>query len=184
MIEINENYNSNEKVHYASLWLRIGAALVDGLVTSPIGFVIIYNFLTTKSFPLMIFLTILTMLYKPLMEWRYGATLGKMAFKIKVVNEEKGLISIDQAFGRYMPWIINHILSLISYSYIFQTTAFLEMDSVFNMDALSISSPIETANTIYFYIFLALIGSLIYDKKKQGVHDKIAKTLVIKVRQD
>jgi uncharacterized RDD family membrane protein YckC len=51
------------------------------------------------------------------------------------------------------------------------------------MDALSISSPIETVNTIYFYIFLALIGSLVYDKKKQGVHDKIAKTLVIKVGQ-
>ena len=61
------------------------------------------------------------------MEWRYSATIGKMASKIKVVDEHQEFISIDQAFGRYIPWIINHTFSLISYTYIFQSEAFIEM---------------------------------------------------------
>ena len=48
------------------------------------------------------------------------------------------------------------------------------------MAALSMESPIETSSTIYLYVFIIIIGSLIYDKRSQGIHDKIAKTFVIK----
>lgn len=178
---LDDNHDYKEEIEYAGGWIRTKAAIIDGFVTTPIGALIIYNFLSVKSFPLMIFYTILTMLYKPLMEWRYGATLGKMALKIKVVNENQEFLSFDQAFGRYIPWMINHILSLISYYYIFKTEAFLEMDSILHMEALSSPTPIETANTVYFFIFLFIIGSLIYDKRHQGFHDKIAKTIVIKI---
>jgi len=181
---MDENNSSQKDIKYAGFWIRVAAALVDGLVTLPIGLLITYNFLIIKSFPLMVLFTILGMLYKPLMEWRYGATLGKMALKIKVVSENLEFISLEQAFGRFMPWIINHVLSLISYFYIFQTEDFLKMDSISNMSALSMESPIETASTVYLYIFFIIIGTLIYDKRSQGIHDKIAKTLVIKVPKD
>ena len=177
---MDENNSSSEDVKYAGFWIRVAAALVDGFVTLPIGLLITYNFLSIKSYPLMILLTILSMFYKPLMEWRYGATLGKMALKIKVVSDDFEFINLEQAFGRYMPWVINHILSLLSYFYVFQTEAFLEMDSISNMAALSMESPIETSSTIYLYVFIIIIGSLIYDKRSQGIHDKIAKTFVIK----
>lgn len=178
---MDTNLSSPKEIKYAGFWIRVAASLVDGIVTTPIGILIIYNFIVIKSYPLMVLFTILSMLYKPLMEWRYGATLGKMALKIKVVNENQKFISLDQAFGRFMPWVINHTLSLISYYYIFQTDAFMEMDSILNMEALSTESPIETANTLYFFIFIIIIGSLIYDKRSQGIHDKIAQTFVIKV---
>jgi uncharacterized RDD family membrane protein YckC len=173
-------FDNNPKIEYGGVWPRFKAAFLDGLVTLPIGGLMMYNLFMVKSFPLLCFTTLLTILYKPLMEWRFGATVGKMVLQLKVVNEEHELITIDQAFGRSMPWIINHILSLISYFYLFQTTDFLAMTSFSNMDALTLSTPIETTSSIYFYIFLIMVGSLIYDKRKQGVHDKIAKTVVIK----
>ena len=57
------------------------------------------------------------------------------------------------------------------------------MNSMLNMEALSATSPIETTNTVYFYIFIVIMASLIYDKRKQGFHDKIARTFVIKVNK-
>ena len=65
---MDENNSSSEDVKYAGFWIRVAAALVDGLVTLPIGLLITYNFLSIKSYPLMILLTILSMFYKPLME--------------------------------------------------------------------------------------------------------------------
>lgn len=177
---LDDNTEQKNQIEYAGAWIRTKASLFDGLVTAPIGGIVIYNLLIVKSFPLLIFTTLLLLLYKPLMEWRYKATLGKMVCKIKVVNEKKEFLTIDQAFGRSIPWIINHALSLMSYYYIFQTEAFNKMNSIFNMEALSVSTPVENANTVYFFIFLVILGSLIYDKRYQGFHDKIAKTLVIK----
>jgi uncharacterized RDD family membrane protein YckC len=176
---IGNEMNNNPEIEYAGIWPRFKAAFIDGFVTLPLGGLMMYNLFMIKSFPLMCFTTLLTILYKPLMEWRYGATVGKMVLQLKVVNEEHQLLTIDQAFGRSLPWIINHVLSLISYFYLFQTDAFYEMTSLSNMDAITVSTPIETTSTIYFYIFLVMVGSLIYDKRKQGIHDKIAKTVVI-----
>ena len=172
--------NSNQEIQYAGAWLRVKAAFIDGLVTLPLGGLISYNLFIVKSFPLMCFIIFLTILYKPLMEWRFGATVGKMLIQLKVVNEEHKQLTIDQAFGRSIPWVINHLLSLISYFYLFQSDAFYEMNSISNMDALTTPTPITTTSTVYFYIFLVIVGSLIYDKRKQGIHDKIAKTVVIR----
>lgn len=183
MNNIEQQHDDTNQVEYATFWVRLLAVIIDGFVTLPIGLLILFNFLSLKSFPLMVLTTLLTVLYRPLMEWRYSATVGKMLLKIKVVNEDQEHIRIDQAFGRNIPWIINYTLSLISYFYLFQTADFIAMDSIFHMEALAATSPIETANTVYFYIFLAIMVSLIYDKRKQGIHDKIAQTFVVKVKR-
>ena len=71
---MDDNHGYHKEIKYAGFWIRAGASIIDGFVTAPIGILIIYNFLIAKSFPFLIFTTILTMLYKPLMEWRFGAS--------------------------------------------------------------------------------------------------------------
>ena len=97
---MEENNSSQEEIKYAGFGIRLLAVIIDGFVTSPIGILIVYNFLVIKSFPLMILTTILSALYKPLMEWRYGATVGKMTLKLKVIDEFNNYLRLDQAFGR------------------------------------------------------------------------------------
>ncbi|MBK8392708.1 MAG: RDD family protein [Saprospiraceae bacterium] len=46
---------------------------------------------------------ILLMCYKPFMEFQYGATLGKMAVKLKVVNLDFEKITLSQSIIRYIP---------------------------------------------------------------------------------
>jgi uncharacterized RDD family membrane protein YckC len=53
--------------------------------------------------------------YEALMVGRYGATLGKMALKIKVVTAEGGRVSYARAFGRYFAKMLSGFTCLIGF---------------------------------------------------------------------
>lgn len=53
--------------------------------------------------------------YETIMIGKYGATLGKMACKIKVVNPEGGPISYGRACGRYFAKMLSGFTCLIGY---------------------------------------------------------------------
>ena len=124
-----------------------------------------FNQFDMKSIVLLYVLTVLSALYKPLMEWRFGATLGKMAFKIKVVNEELNPISIDQGFGRYIPWGISAVIQLMAATFIFSDPGFNSADTFMEIGLIAQKSPLSNISNIYNVIFLIIVGSLIIDKK-------------------
>ncbi|CAC9552811.1 hypothetical protein [uncultured Gammaproteobacteria bacterium] len=138
----------NEKYEYAGFWIRTGASLIDGLlivmITLPLTMMIYGNLVWENeemllgpadfliNYVLPFFATILFWLYK-------SATPGKMALKIKIVNETDGAkLSVGQSIGRYFAYIPAILLLGIG---------------------------------IFWVAF---------DKRKQGWHDKLAKTVVIK----
>ena len=75
-----------ENVEYAGFWIRVGASLIDFLVLLPVVGLSIFNMMSIKSMSLMLVLTIAGAIYKPYFEWKKGATIGKSAVGIKVVN--------------------------------------------------------------------------------------------------
>ena len=181
---IDEHHGYQAETEYAGFWIRLGAAFIDMLVLFPIMGLNIYNQFDIKSIALLYFLTVISSLYKPLMEWRFGGTLGKMTFKIKVLNEDLKPISIDQGFGRYIPWAISAIIQLIAATFIFSDPMFKAADTFMEIGAITQQSPLNNISSIYNLIFLVIIGSLAIDKKSRGFHDKIAKTVVIKIPKD
>lgn len=178
---INDKHGYQAEIEYAGLWIRLGAAFIDMLVLFPIIGLNIYNQFDTKSIVLLYFLTVISSLYKPLMEWRFGATLGKMVCKIKVLNEDLKPISIDQSFGRYIPWGISVVIQLMAATFIFSDPMFTNADTITEMDAIARLSPLNKISNTYNLIFLVIIGSLVIDQKSRGFHDKISKTVVIKI---
>ncbi len=181
---IDDKNGYQEEIEYAGLWIRLGAAVIDTLVLIPIIGLSMYNQFDIKSLTLLYVLTVLSALYKPLMEWRFGATLGKMACKIKVVNEDLKPISIDQSFGRYAPWAISVVIQLLVATQIFMDPGFKAADTFIEIGVIAQNSPLNNVSSIYNLIFFIIVGWLIVDKKKQGVHDKIAKTFCIKIPKD
>jgi uncharacterized RDD family membrane protein YckC len=179
-----DNHGYKEEIEYAGFWLRLGAAFVDTLVMAPIIALSLYNQFDTKSIILLYALTVLSILYKPLMEWRFGATVGKMAFKLKVLNEDLKPISIDQGFGRYIPWGISAVLQLMAANFIFSDPGFNAADTFMEIGVIAQRSPLTNISNIYNILFVIIVGSLIIDKKSRGFHDKIAKTVVIKIAKD
>lgn len=180
----DDTQDGQEETQYASFWIRLGAAVIDMLVLFPIIGLNIYNQFDTKSIALLYFLTLASSLYKPLMEWRFGATLGKMACKIKVLNEDLKPIGIDQSFGRYIPWGISVVIQLMAATFIFSDPMFKAAKTIMEIEAIARLSPLSNISNTYNLIFLVIIGSLVIDKKSRGFHDKIAKTVVIKIPKD
>lgn len=180
MNEVDDNHGYKEVIEYAGFWVRLGSTIIDILVMIPIIVLNYFNQMDYKSIVLMYLLTIISVLYKPLMEWRYGATLGKMANKLKVVSEDLKPISIDQSFGRYIPWLISVVIQTIVATSIFTHPDFLAMDTYEELVKMSQNNPISIISNVYSIVFILIVGWLLFDPKHQGLHDKIAKTFCIK----
>ena len=177
-----EKTNPLENVRFASFGDRLGAALIDFLILLPLTIVGFYNSMNIKSLPLMVIVSVLAFLYKPYLEWKKSATYGKMAVGIKVVNHDGENIDQGQAIARYFPWIISFVISFSTNIMLFLSPEFQEVNDFMQLGVIMQDSPLNTINSIYGVIFLILVGSMIADSKKQGFHDKYAKTYCIKTK--
>jgi uncharacterized RDD family membrane protein YckC len=105
------------RLEYAGFWIRTGAYLVDALILFAANFVI--GLATAAAIPQVvgsIVSLILGASYFALMEAsEYQATLGKMAFGIKVGDQNGDQISVANAIGRYFAKIISGLILFIGF---------------------------------------------------------------------
>jgi len=102
---------------------------------------------------------IVTILYFVLLTAsKLQSTLGKMLFRLKVVDARMGRISLVQAFAREIFGFLNTLLSVVSSFY-----------PVF----LPLAAGIE-----YTALFENMV--MVFNVKSQTIHDKIAQTFVVK----
>ncbi len=119
-------------LNYAGIWVRFAAVFLDGLILGALNMAMNLAFglgLTGASartgagspaFMLLpLALTILQMCialaYETFMIWKYGATLGKMACKVRVVTPDGKNVSFGQSLGRYFAKIVSSLLCLAGY---------------------------------------------------------------------
>ena len=111
---------------YKGFWIRLVAALIDSIVlTIIIIFLAVLSlvaFGTTLGegagvgmfFLVLIFASLATILYKPLMEAsEYQGTLGKYVLGLKIVDKNGKKISMSSSFVRTILWIIGSQLFLL-----------------------------------------------------------------------
>ena len=165
---------------FATFMQRVWASLIDVLVLSPI---IILNMLNNnhwKSLPLMFVIGIASIVYKPFLEFKYGATVGKMAMKLSVLNYEFQKIALSHSLLRNVFQILPGIYSLIIAYLVFQMPEFATTDSLDGYSKLS-SSIIDMNfySIITSIVYIADIIFLFSDSKKRTLHDKIGQTIVV-----
>ena len=176
---IDEFGEENGKdVVYAGFWIRVGAAIIDSLVLLPIASIEIFNKTNLDSYSVLFVTTALSMLYKPYLEFKGGATIGKKALGLRVVNEEYEGITMDQSVLRSMPWLIQSLIAtMVSIQY-YQGDE--RVSSFLDLATLQQEGYWIELNAMYSFVFIVIILVVIFDKQKQGLHDKIAKTYCIK----
>lgn len=177
-LPVEQNRNT---VKYGGFWVRLGALLIDGLVLAPLSFGVAYfNMTNWKSVPVLVVLSLLGLAYKPLMENTYGATLGKMALRLQVVdlNFEKatfGTILLRNIFN-IIPGLFSLFLSVQIYTDPdFQSISGFAEFAQFSQSYGS-NQLMSSANGLLMIVEAIMIG---VDEQKRSLHDRIAGTYVI-----
>ena len=65
---LDENNYSNQTPELAGFWIRLGASVLDSLFLIPLTAIGFLSFVYIKDFYLYAFLTLVTFVYKPIME--------------------------------------------------------------------------------------------------------------------
>lgn len=166
--------SSLQVVGYASFLQRFYAFVIDCLIFLPLHTWSQYNLITTKSIGIAIFVALVWCIYKPVMDWKFGGTIGKLVLKMRVLSTEGKAITFNQALLRFAPYFA------ISFGTVISTYSLL------NLPGFDAVVDIETAKafdgraadgfglqlTYFFYIFS--ISSIFLDPLKQAGHDKLA----------
>jgi uncharacterized RDD family membrane protein YckC len=169
-------------VKFATFWPRLGALILDaiiiGLITIPVTFI---NLSTWKIPSLYILTTLLTLTYKPVMEYRYGATVGKMAAGLKVVGHNFEKITLNEELKRvgfyYMPSIL--IAFMTAKSYFTVDFSLISGFQDFQNFVASTNPAIPWVNGIVFIFGVADCISFFTNEQRRSLHDTYAGTYVI-----
>ena len=168
------------QIKYSTAWQRFFAVIIDGLILSPFVLIDSFNKTTWKSYPILAISFLITLAYKPFLESRYGATLGKMAIKLTIVNASYQKADIKNVILRNTFEIVNRLLLAVVAVITFTNPAFEDVDSLAGYSKLSNSEAGALAVTISLSVlFLIDAIFLIADRRRQSLHDKIGQTFVI-----
>ena len=154
-------------MEYASRWMRLIAAIIDFIVLIIIGAILNAIFGgdteevdTTASF----IWAIIVFGYFFLLTTALGASLGKMALGMRVVDESGNKPAAAAVFKREFV-----IRALGTFSAVI-------------LGAIIGESGEEVGGLIGFAVFIVIVIMVLFDGRRQGLHDKIGGTFVVKGR--
>ena len=171
--------NETESVRHAGFGIRVGASLLDSLVFLPLIGLDYYNVLQLKNLQLALVLTMISALYKPLMEYHFGATVGKMLVRIKVVDYRLQAISLQQALLRYLPWMFSVVVNVLATIAVFQAEGFQEIQDFWAYAEFPGAAAYD--KWIQFTIWIVPVSAfgILFNPYRQAVHDQVARTFCI-----
>ncbi|HMU68999.1 MAG TPA: RDD family protein [Chitinophagales bacterium] len=163
----------------AGFWDRFLASLIDGLIFIPVTGLAFYNMMTLKILPLALILGLLFIIYKVYMEAARGATIGKRAMGIRVVTMDYQPINSNASLARNSLFALNAVVGLVNTVMLFNAINFENTTGFMDYITFQNTNSLQLANLIGLVVFISGLW-IAFDKNKQGLHDKIGKTLVIK----
>lgn len=125
--KLKEGVSLAGEMEYVGFWVRLGAKFIDGIILGAVsmvvsfaaGFMVLSYSDPSHAFVLSIILNVLQIAiaatYTTWFLGRYGATLGKMACRIKVVTADGEKVSYGRALGRHFAEFISSLILCIGY---------------------------------------------------------------------
>lgn len=159
---------------------RFWAGIIDGLILLPFG--VLDFFILDPEQPLglvlpwMLFSYSSYFIYNIYFHWKTGQTIGKRLMKVKVMDfSEQGTLSFKQAVLRDGVYLVLQIIGIV-----------LIFINIVRIGAYTVAG-IEPYNSYLSYFslawFLIEIITLLTNEKGRALHDKIAGTVVINLKE-
>jgi uncharacterized RDD family membrane protein YckC len=178
----NEKQNDGSQIIFATFWTRVWASLIDALIIMPIVLpLMLYNMSMWKNVFILIAIIIVPPAYKVFMEYTYGATLGKMARRIVVVNYDFEKPSLETILLRNIVGVASGAVTFLSTLYIFSLDGFKEVTGFIEYGVfMKKNSLVNRISNVMSLVSLIDVLMMLSDKQNRTYHDKIGKTYIVK----
>ena len=172
--QANESYSRP-----AGFWIRVGASIIDSLIFIPIGILSIWNTYSLKSTVVLILSSLPGLIYKPFMESFFGATLGKMSCKIKVIDDNGKKLSLFNAYIRFFPFLLSAGVTLAGQLILFSSPQFQSAKSMVEINQAQQGNFLVVIS--YPVTILILIDCLFvaFTFRKRALHDMMAESYCV-----
>lgn len=179
---------NDEKV-YAGFWRRFGSMMIDGLTFIPLFLLSEhYGILSSSNFIISSYLTpAIFWIYVIFFHYKYGATIGKMIFKIKISLPNGSKIGLKEALLRSSVDLAFLFLAFLALSIAFLDES-LDFSFLLN-EGLIVRTTYLNLHYPNWYVYIEFFSNiwvwsellvLLFNKRKRAIHDYIAGTVVIK----
>ena len=181
---LNPEKQTEHNIEYANFISRAGAYILDIILVGAFSYFLnAINVANFKSFLIYLPIAIIGIFYKPFLESKFGATLGKMVFKLKVTDQNFERIGFGKSFLRSFILIFPAIFFVPIYYLSFDNPNLENFSHISEFaQGLAIEYPIQSwiSNLSFVIIVIDLIILLTDQTKTQrSLHDRLAKTYVI-----
>ena len=163
----------------AGFWIRVGAHFIDYLIFIPIGFLSFWNTYSIKSIAVLVLISLPGFFYKPFMESFFGATLGKMSCKIKVIDDNGRKLSLFNAYIRFFPFLLLAGIGLASQLILFSSPQFESIKSWTELGQAQQGNFLAVFS--YPAMLLVLIDCIMvaFTFRKRALHDMMAESYCV-----
>jgi uncharacterized RDD family membrane protein YckC len=192
------------EIMYASLWRRLGAAIVDQIaltiISGVLGFIlglVLSIVLLSSGVPreaMLGAINVISSLLGLISCWVYfavmessesQATFGKMLFSIQVASVQNQPITFARASGRYWGKALFHLLCTVASLFVAGVMSAISIPQMFSQGAEGTAAGLFLFFAIFCIILLilqvtGLLVFYIFTSQKQLMHDLLAKTIVVK----
>ena len=169
-------------IKFATFWSRFGASLIDGFIISFAVIPVTYYNVTSWKIPsLFVIASLIEIIYKPFLEYRYGATLGKMVLGLRVVGHSFEKVTLKEELRRVSFYMIPSILQFILILHIYFSPQFLSIKSYneYNEYVVSANPATIWLGLIVFFLGTADCITFFLNEQRRSLHDIYAGTYVI-----
>jgi uncharacterized RDD family membrane protein YckC len=163
----------------AGFWIRVGAQIIDFFVFIPIVALGIWNTYSLKSTIVLVLISVPGLLYKPFMESFFGATLGKMSCKIKVIDDNGKKLSLFGAYVRFFPFLIQAGVALAGQLILFSSEEFQSATSMMELNQAQQANPLSLLGTIVYALVLIECIVAAFTFRKRALHDMLAESFCV-----
>ena len=177
---------TTDSLRYAGFWRRLGAYLLDSLIQSPLGILVLWGMAQSPVFVLYAFLpqALFIIFYQGYLVQRFGGTPGKLIAGLCIRKVDGSPVGFREASVRFMPeflfWVAIEIAMIEALSQItdadYFSLPFFARQMQLLAHAPAWQKPVNIANQIWIWSeFIVLLTN----RKRRALHDFIAGTVVV-----
>jgi uncharacterized RDD family membrane protein YckC len=163
----------------AGFWIRFGAQVIDTLIFIPIVGLTFWNMFGLKSTFVLVLISLPGLVYKPFMESHFGATLGKMACRIKVIDDNGKKLSLACAYVRFLPFLVSAAIALVGQVILFSSPQFESARSFIELGQAQEKGFLDALGYLLniFIIIDCVVAAFAF--RKRALHDMLAESFCV-----